>query len=258
MRDVDILIFNCRQLLLILERVHCRITKQGNDGDKELGTHHVHFRIAVGHIHNATIVQLVICFEERNQHCVLTVLFLAVLIQLFQKVLIFMLGSSSVSLVLHLEHNGDKFSAFVVKLTEDEVTLTPGTSVVVFFKIGITESGGAQSVKLNGAVLLQSFANHFGRLLCLEVFIIINLLVFNFQLSFVAVLNGLLTNFAFFFVAFNLIGKLDKLFVLCGKLSFRFKNNLAHSKALFHFVSSKARFEGSNFFFLNSNRFANA
>ena len=64
-------------------------------------------------------------------------LFVSILIQLSEKVLILVLGGGFISLVLHFKHNGDELCTIFSALTVNEVTFAAGFGVVVFLKIGV-------------------------------------------------------------------------------------------------------------------------
>ena len=59
----------------------------------------------------------------------------AVLVQLFQKIVVSLPGRRFVALVLHLKHDGDDLGARLVRVTKDVVAFATGAGVVVFFKM---------------------------------------------------------------------------------------------------------------------------
>ena len=68
-----------------------------------------------------------------------------------------------VSFVLHLEHDGDDLVALFIEIAEDEIALGALDHFVVLLEIGMWEGGGAQTVELDLAVLLEAFAEHLRR-----------------------------------------------------------------------------------------------
>ena len=142
MQDIELLIFHDLQLAAVLQRVERRVAQQRDDGDEKLRPHDVHLLVPVRHIHDAVVVQLVVDLQQRHQHRVLAVLFAAVLVQLLEKIFIFVLRRGRVGLIFHLEHNGNKFSAALVRFAENEVPLAARARVVVLFNICIQGDDG--------------------------------------------------------------------------------------------------------------------
>ena len=73
-----------------------------------------------------------------------------------------MFGGSCIHLILHLEHDGDEFSAVIGRLAENEVTLTSRPCVVILFKVCIRESSHSDGIELVLAVLLETLSHHLG------------------------------------------------------------------------------------------------
>ena len=122
--DVKILIFDFRNLALVIKSVEGGISQEGDYRNKELRANHVHLRILVGNIYNAGVVIVIIFFKHGNQNRIFTELFGSVLIQLFKKVFIFFLGRCSVGLVFHFKHNRNKLNAVRAGLAENKISLT--------------------------------------------------------------------------------------------------------------------------------------
>ena len=66
------------------------------------------------HINDAAVVQLALRLQQGHQHRVLAGLFRAVLVQLFQKIIVALLGSRLVAFVLHLKHDGNDLGTRLV------------------------------------------------------------------------------------------------------------------------------------------------
>ena len=143
------------------------------------------------HVHDARVVQLAFRFEQRHQYGELAVLGTAVVVELFQEVLVLMLRCRLVHFVLHLEHDRDVFKAVFI-VAEYEVALAAARCVVVFLKVGVGEER-AHAVELRAAVYFKSLAYHLGRHPCLQVLVVVNLLLLLFQLHFVSLLYAVLT-----------------------------------------------------------------
>lgn len=90
--DVNLLIANALKLLPVLQGIFRRIPQKRDHRDKKLRTNDIHLWILIGHIHNTVVVKLIVDLKKRNKDRILTVLFLAVFIQLLKKVLVFVLG----------------------------------------------------------------------------------------------------------------------------------------------------------------------
>ena len=189
-RDVDILPAHQLQLRAVLQAVKRRVAQQRDHGNEELRADDVHLGIAVGHVHDAAVVQLAVALQQGDQHGVLAALLPAVLVQLPEEVLVLVLGGGRIHLVLHLEHDGNELHALVRAVPVDEVALAAGARVVVLFKRGVLERQRADAVELRHAVLLQALADHLGGLLRLEVTVVRDLLVLLTDLQLVLLLRG--------------------------------------------------------------------
>ncbi len=93
------------QLPAVLQRMKRRIAQQRNHGNKKLRTDHIHFLIFVRDIHDSIVIQFIVNLKQRHKHRIFTVLFTPVLVKLFKKILIFMLGGCFVHFIFHLKHN---------------------------------------------------------------------------------------------------------------------------------------------------------
>ena len=164
------------QLPAVGKGIQGRIAQERNDRDEELGTYHIHLIIFIGNIHNSVIVEFVVNLEEGHQHRIFAFLFPPVLVKLLQKILILVFGCSLIHLVLHLEHDGDKFRP-IRGLPENKISLTPCPSVIVLLKVRRRKRSHPQRIKLIQTVLLQALSYHLGGLPCLEVFIVSDQLV---------------------------------------------------------------------------------
>lgn len=134
-----------------------------NDGNEELRSDHVHLLEAVRHISDASVVKLVFRLEQRNEHRIFAVLLLAIGIEFLEVRFVSFAIHRIVCLVLHLEHDGDDLVALFIKIAEDEIALGAFDHFVVFLEIGMWEGGGAQTVELDLAVLLEALAEHLRR-----------------------------------------------------------------------------------------------
>ena len=158
-RDVDVLLAHERELLAVLKRRERRVAQKRDDGDEELGAHHVHLLVLVGHVGDAG-VQLVVRLEQRHEHGVLAALLAAIGVQLLEVRLVGLSMGGVVGLVLHLKHDGDDLVALLVEVAEDEVALGALHHLVVLLEVGAREGRRAQAVELDLAVLLQRLAEH--------------------------------------------------------------------------------------------------
>ena len=165
--------------------------KQGDERDEELWADDVHLRIAMRDIDNARVVQLAVRFEQRYEHGKLTVLGPTVVVELLEEIFILVLGGRRVHLVFHLEHNGNVFEAIGI-VTEDEITLAPTRGIIVFLKICIRKER-AHAVELRAAMYFERLANHLGRHLGLQVFVVVHFLLFLLQLKFILLAQTVLT-----------------------------------------------------------------
>ena len=126
------------------------------------------------------VVELIVSLEQRNQHSVFAILLATVFVEFFEKVFVFVLGSSSFVFVFHLEHDGNNFVAMLIRFAINVITFTTcglGNGIV-FLEISTLESGGAELVKLSFAMLFQAFANHLGRHFGFHILIIGNHFIF--------------------------------------------------------------------------------
>ena len=115
------------------------------------------------HIHNASIVELTVRLQQRNQHGIFAVFFITILIQLLKEILVFLLRRRCITLILHFEHDGNDLNIILAHIAEDIVPLTAHTGIIVLLKISLRESRRPDAVKLRLAVSLQSFTNHLRR-----------------------------------------------------------------------------------------------
>ena len=76
-------------------------------------TDDVHLWVEVTLVHDAVVVEVILCLQKTNQNSKLTALFLAIFVQFLQEVIVLVLGGSSVHLVLHLEHDRDILSTIL-------------------------------------------------------------------------------------------------------------------------------------------------
>ena len=124
------------KLALVVDGLLGGVHQKGDDGFEELGADDVHLRVAMGDIHNTTVVQLAFRFQEGHQHCVFATLSVAVRIELPEEVLVLVLGGRILHFVFHFEHDGDVLLAIIV-VTEDEVSFTSSRCVIVLLEIGV-------------------------------------------------------------------------------------------------------------------------
>ena len=115
-----------------------------------------------------------------------------------------MFGGCGIHLVLHFKHNGNKFHA-LFGFPENEVSLAPRfANLVVLLKSCVLESYGTHLIKFIFAEHFQALANHFGGLLSLEIFVALNLLIFELELLLIVCFQIVLRQFCFFCFAVNL------------------------------------------------------
>ena len=105
-----------------------------------------------------------------------------------------MLCGCLVEFVLHLEHNRNVL-CITVEVAEDEVSLASSGSVVILFEICIREHRTHLTVEYVAAMGLKGFSDHFCGHLQLQVLVIIHLLLSEFELGFILVLEGVLLQF---------------------------------------------------------------
>ena len=161
-RDVDILLFVLRQLLLIAKRTHGGVAKKRDHGNKELRANHVHLFIAVTHVDDARVIELALGLQQGAEHRILAAFLATIMIELLKEILVFMLGRGLVVLVFHLEHNRNDLVAARVALAEDKVTLGALGRIVILLEVRVRKRRHAQTVKLGLAVLLERLAHHLG------------------------------------------------------------------------------------------------
>ena len=183
--DIDILITDLRQLPAVFHRMECRAPQQGDDGNEELRADDIHFGVAVADIGDAAI-QLAVRLQQGNQDGIFAALFLTVLIQFPEEILVLFFAGGGIHLVFHLEHDGEKFDAIGGGLPEDVIAFAAGAGVVVLLKVSVGESGGPQTVEFDLTVLFQCFSHHFGGKAGFEVLIIGDDLILAAELPLVA------------------------------------------------------------------------
>lgn len=106
-----------------------------------------------------------------------------------------MLGGGGFVFIFHFKHDGDDFGAVFIGLAIDIVTLTAGTrDFVIFFKVGVLETGGAKLVKLSLTMLFQGFTDHFCAEFSFEVFEAVDFLIFELEGAFVFFFEGAFFN----------------------------------------------------------------
>ena len=176
--DIDALLTGESELLLHADSVLGRVDQQGDHRLEELGSDDVHLRILVRHVHDAAVVELAVGLKERHEHGVLAALRVAIGIELFEEVLVFVLGGCLIHLVLHLEHNGDVLDAILV-VAEDEVALAASGRIVVLLEVGVGEHRPHLAVEDGAAVGFQALADHFGGQARLEILQALDLLFGN-------------------------------------------------------------------------------
>ena len=172
-----VLLFCRDQLSAHLQAVLRGVGKQRDQRQEELRPDHVHFRVAIRQIHDTLVIELAVRLQQRDQHRVFAAFLRSVLVELFQKVLVFMLGRGLVHLVLHLKHNGNILRAVGIEIAEDKIALAAAARVVVLFKISVRIGAGADAVELDLAVLLQRLAHHLGAHARFQIFIVSDLLI---------------------------------------------------------------------------------
>ena len=161
-RDVNVLVAHLGELGLVGKRRKRGVAQDADNRDEELRPDDVHLLVTVAHIDDTLVVELVFGLEHRHEHRVLAVFLLAIGVELFQEVLVFVLVRAVVALVFHLEHDGDDLVALVVRLPEHKVALRAVDHVVVLLEVRLREGGGAHLVELDLAVLLERLAHHLG------------------------------------------------------------------------------------------------
>ena len=128
-----------------------------------------------------------------------------------------MLFGGVVHLVFHFEHYRHNFHAVLIALAVNIVALAVFFYVVILFKIGVFEGGGAQAVKLVFAVLFKGFAHHFGRKAQLHIAQSFNAFILFFKALFVLLLNIFNFKLVFLFGVFLFGRKLKRLFLFLAK-----------------------------------------
>ena len=103
--------------------------------------------------------------------------------EFFEEIFILFLGAAIFLFVFHFEHDRDKLGVVVVGFFIDVITFCTARGIVVFLEVDIFVEGcRAQLIEFDFAVLLEGFAEHFGREPCLEVAEALNGFVFEAQL----------------------------------------------------------------------------
>ncbi len=147
-----------------------------------MGADDEHFGVLIGHVDDAGVVELVVGLKHRDQDGVFAMLLVPVFVELLEEVFVGFLGGRSVGLVLHLEHDGDDLGLLrlVFVIAEDEIALGArfGRDLVVLAEFAIGVSWQADAVEFVVAMLLQTLPNEFSGHLCLEVFVVIDLVLF--------------------------------------------------------------------------------
>ena len=77
-----------------------------------------------------------------------------VLIQLLEKIFIFLFRCGFIHLVFHFKHDGNKFGPVRIRFFINIIALAAGSGIVVLFKVCILETGCAQLVEFCLTVLL--------------------------------------------------------------------------------------------------------
>ncbi len=93
-----------------------------------------------------------------------------------------MFGGRRVHLIFHLKHNRDKLYALFRRFTVNVVSFAACFRIIVFFKIGFLKTRRPELVKLDFAMLFQSFPDHFGGHFGFQVFVELNLRIFFLEL----------------------------------------------------------------------------
>ena len=161
-RDVDVLLTHLGQLATRLDAVERGVAQDRDHGNEELRTNDVHLVEGVAHVHDARVVELAFRLEHGDEHRVLAVLVVAVLVELLEEVLVFVVTGGGLLLGLHLEHDGEHLGAALVDLAIDEVALRTAHHLVVLVEVGVAEGRGTPAVELVFAVLLKRLADELG------------------------------------------------------------------------------------------------
>ena len=98
---------------------------------------HVHLLIAVTHVDNTRVIELALGLQQGAEHCILTALLSAIVVELLKEVLVLVLGRGLVVLVFHLEHDRDDLVAARVALAEDKVALGTLGRIVIFLEVRV-------------------------------------------------------------------------------------------------------------------------
>ena len=91
-----------------------------------------------------------------------------------------MLCSRGFHLVFHFKHDGNVLYA-ICCVSEDEISLTAATCIIVLFKVGAWVHHASYSVELCAAVNLQTLSNHLGGHVGFQLLVVIYFLLLELQ-----------------------------------------------------------------------------